>query len=160
MKVIVGLGNPSAGAERQRHNLGYMVVDAYAEARGLAWSHGMCVDGDVVLVKPLTGMNDSGLVFQRRPLAGTPSERVVVVHDEMELPEGEVRWRTGGSHKGHNGLKSVMAAVGPEFHRVRVGIGRPVGMSVIQHVLGDVGAEADAMVKDAVRLLKAFVQSP
>ena len=160
----MGLGNPSRGSERQRHNLGYMVVDAYAAARGLAWvrqgAMEMCADNEVVLVKPLTGMNDSGLVFMCRPLVGTPAARVVVVHDEMELPPGEVRWRTGGSHKGHNGLKSVMTAVGPEFHRVRVGIGRPVGRSVIDHVLGEVGAEAEGLVTDAVRLLKAYVESP
>lgn len=136
--LVVGLGNPGPRYAGTRHNAGAMVADLLAGRVGGSWkSHkgrADVVDGRLagqraVLIRPRAFMNESGGAVAS--LAGffkTPLERVVVVHDELDLPFGALRLKTGGGDNGHNGLKSVRAALGSgEFHRVRVGIGRPPG---------------------------------
>jgi PTH1 family peptidyl-tRNA hydrolase len=136
--MVVGLGNPGSKYERTRHNVGFMVVDLLAERWDMTRMKqkfgGRVAEGRtspggprVVLLAPLTYMNESGR--SAGPAAGSfriPPERVVVVHDEIDLPFGEVRSRLGGGLAGHNGLKSLKAGFGtPDFWRVRVGVGRP-----------------------------------
>jgi PTH1 family peptidyl-tRNA hydrolase len=136
--MVVGLGNPGRKYERSRHNAGYMVLDRLAERWGITRTkekyRGVIGEGRispggprVILLKPLTYMNESGK--SAGPAAGSsriPLDRIVVVHDEIDLPFGEVRTRLGGGLAGHNGLKSLKAGFGSrEFWRVRVGVDRP-----------------------------------
>jgi len=135
--VVAGLGNPGPEYERTRHNLGYRVADELALRLGASFKRSKyealtaeAHDGDtpLLLVKPQTFMNDSG-----RAVSGlaryyrVPPERIIVVHDELDLPFGVVRVKVGGGAAGHNGVGDVASAIGQEFARVRLGIGRPPG---------------------------------
>ena len=162
MKLFVGLGNPGGSYSRNRHNIGYMAVDAIADAHGFApWRgkfQGQVAEGRlgserILLLKPETFMNLSGNSV--RPAMAffklEPAD-IVVFHDELDLPPGRVRLKTGGGHAGHNGLRSIDAHVGPDFTRVRIGIGHPGDKrQVSNYVLGDFAkAEAD-WVDDLLR---------
>lgn len=139
MLLVVGLGNPGREYERNRHNVGFMVIDRLAElveaerfrkkfSSEIARAELRNEDG--WLLKPQTYMNLSGDAVQ--PCAAffkIPPQNVVVVHDELDLPFGEIRLKTGGGHAGHNGLRSIIGRMGPDFIRVRVGIGRPPSSS-------------------------------
>lgn len=133
--LVVGLGNPEPRYRRTRHNAGQMVVEALAERLGLRFSskyagrfaQGRSAVAPIALLIPTTYMNLSGRSVG--PAAGslhlTP-DRVLVVHDELDLPFGEVRGKLGGGHGGHNGLRSIQEGLGSaDFPRVRLGIGRP-----------------------------------
>ncbi|MDQ3850702.1 MAG: aminoacyl-tRNA hydrolase [Actinomycetota bacterium] len=136
--LVVGLGNPGAGYAGTRHNVGFEVANVLAARWGLprakAKFRGLLTEGrtgpggpQVAVLLPQTYMNDAGSsVGPARGAYGVPLERVLVVHDEIDLPFGEVRARLGGGLAGHNGLKSLKAALGgADFARVRVGVGRP-----------------------------------
>ncbi|HVH02347.1 MAG TPA: aminoacyl-tRNA hydrolase, partial [Amaricoccus sp.] len=154
MKLLVGLGNPGAAYARHRHNVGFMAVDAIAEAHGFApWRakfQGQVAEGRlgaerVLLLKPQTYMNLSG--DSVRAALGffklEPAD-LVVFHDELDLAPGRVRVKTGGGTAGHNGLRSLDARLGPAFTRVRIGIGHPGDKRLVSpYVLGDF-AKADA----------------
>ncbi|MDP8950563.1 MAG: aminoacyl-tRNA hydrolase [Actinomycetota bacterium] len=146
----MGLGNPGRSHERTRHNVGFLVADELARRHGGSWRTRKRVEAaparigpkEVTLLKPTTFMNNSGSA-----LAGYGTENLIAVHDDLDLPPGDVRVKVGGGAGGHNGLRSVIGHLGPDFVRVRVGIGRPpVGMSVTDYVLG----RMDATVRDAV----------
>lgn len=117
--LIVGLRNPGKDFERTRHNIGARVVQAWKEMRGEGSKHKTLI--------PETYMNDSGIsVATAAKKSGIVPEQVLVVHDDMETPFGEVRIKTGGSSKGHNGVKSIQEMLGTqEIPRVLVGVGRP-----------------------------------
>lgn len=140
MHLVVGLGNPGKKYERNRHNVGFMVVERLAQSHDLpafkekfsgVWTKGEIVVGDarhpVALLLPHTFMNLSGDSVQ--PAAAflkVDPGHVIVVHDELDLPWQDVRLKVGGGHAGHNGLRSIIQRLGtPDFVRVRVGIGRP-----------------------------------
>jgi PTH1 family peptidyl-tRNA hydrolase len=136
MWLIVGLGNPGRQYESHRHNVGFLAVDelassvradAFREKFSALWSKGSWKGDDVVLLKPQTFMNLSGQSVQ--PAAAffkVPADHVLVLHDELDLPFGELRLKAGGGHAGHNGLRSMIQSMGtPDFLRLRVGIGRP-----------------------------------
>jgi peptidyl-tRNA hydrolase, PTH1 family len=136
--LIAGLGNPGPQYAGNRHNVGFMVADelagripaSFKRDRGRALvATGTLVGTPVTLAKPLSFMNVSGgAVAGLRAFYKIPVERVIVVHDELDLPFGTVRLKTGGGDNGHNGLRSVTSALGSkDYHRVRVGIGRPPG---------------------------------
>jgi len=136
--LVVGLGNPGPTYAGTRHNVGAMVVDVLADrVRGKFKSHRARADvvetrfGDqrVVLAKPRSYMNESGgPVVALRDFFKVPVEHIVAVHDELDLDYGMLRLKLGGGDNGHNGLKSLRRSMGSgEFHRVRVGIGRPPG---------------------------------
>jgi PTH1 family peptidyl-tRNA hydrolase len=136
--LIVGLGNPGAEYAGNRHNAGYLVVDLLAQRAGARLRSGKfrasVADGrlnglPVTLSKPLTFMNASGgPVAALRDYYQVPAGRIVVVHDELDLPFGTVRLKLGGGDNGHNGLRSVTAALRTrDYHRLRFGIGRPPG---------------------------------
>ncbi len=137
--AVLGLGNPGPTYAENRHNLGAMVVDLLAERMGGRFAkgargradvvEGRLVGQRVVLAKPRSYMNESGgpaaavLAFYK-----VPAERLVVVHDELDLPFGAIRLKLGGGPGGHNGLRSLDRSLGTrEYLRVRVGIGRPPG---------------------------------
>ena len=140
MWLVVGLGNPGAKYERNRHNIGFRVVDGLADRHGLpAWTSklgGLTTSGAVttergrercVLLKPMEFMNLSGFAVQRTAaFHKIAPEDILVVHDEIDLPLGSVRLKRGGGHGGHNGLRSLTEQLGsPAFARLRMGVGRP-----------------------------------
>ena len=148
----MGLGNPGRSYERTRHNAGFLVADELARRHGGSWRKRKRTEAapvslgpkEVTLLKPTTFMNNSGSA-----LAGYDPEDLIVIHDDLDLPPGDVRVKVGGGAGGHNGLRSVIGRLGPDFVRVRVGIGRPpVGMSTTDYVL----SRMDAQVRDAVSL--------
>lgn len=171
---MVGLGNPGSEYSGNRHNVGFMVVDhlppagarfkAHRRARALTWE-GRLGPTRVVLAKPTTYMNDSGqAVAALAAFYRVSPDQVVAVHDELDLPFGSVRLKLGGGDNGHNGLKSLRRSLGTgEFHRARVGIGRPPGtMDPAAFVLRDFAAaersevpELVARCADAVEVLMA-----
>lgn len=135
MKLIVGLGNPGAKYAANRHNIGFMALDRIAEDHGLRpWrarfqglsAEGRIGDARVTLLKPQTFMNLSGQSVGEamRYLKLTPGD-VIVLHDELDLPPGKCRIKQGGGHAGHNGLRSIHQHIGPDYGRVRLGIGHP-----------------------------------
>jgi len=139
--LVVGLGNPGPLYAGNRHNAGYLVVELLAERMGgklkahkgradvLEGRLGGIPGHRVVLARPRSYMNESGgPVVALRDYYGTPPERLVVVHDELDIPYGALRLKLGGGDNGHNGLKSIRKALGTgEFLRVRFGVGRPPG---------------------------------
>jgi PTH1 family peptidyl-tRNA hydrolase len=172
--LVVGLGNPGAGYSGNRHNVGFMVVDLLAERmRARFKSHKAradVVEGHldgtrVVLAKPRSYMNDSGgSVAALRDFYKVPLDKLVVVHDELDLPYGGLRLKLGGGDNGHNGLKSIRRSLGSgEFNRVRLGIGRPPGrMDAASFVLRDFGAaerkELDLNVDHAADSVEALLR--
>jgi PTH1 family peptidyl-tRNA hydrolase len=160
-KIVVGLGNPGTRYENTRHNIGWLVLDRLAdrigaEGRAKAKDAAATVRGrlgrdELILVKPMTYMNLSGLAV-RKVLARerAPLEDVLVVVDDMDLPFGRLRLRERGSAGGHNGLRSIIGEMGTEgFARLRVGIGKPDRSGAIDHVLGDF-AHAEQRHLDAI----------
>ena len=150
--VVVGLGNPGRSYERTRHNAGYLVVEELARRHSGSWRSKKKAEAapvglglkNVTLLKPTTYMNNSGSA-----LAGYRVEDLIVVHDDLDLPPGDVRVKIGGGAGGHNGLRSIINNFGNDFVRVRIGIGRPpegARITVTDYVLG----RMDSAVKDAV----------
>lgn len=133
IKVIIGLGNPGLRYYKTRHNIGFRVLDALACQYGGTWrERGNKENAEieinhhpVQLIKPHTFMNSSGEVIPLLQREGIKPENILVVHDELELPFGKLAVRNGGSHRGHNGLRSIIGVCGPEFWRLRCGISRP-----------------------------------
>ena len=152
--LIVGLGNPGPEYAMNRHNVGFMVVDLLAERIGGKFkragkAQAQVLEGRigpvgpanrrVVLAKPMSYMNLSGgPVNALKDFYKVPVANVVAVHDELDIDYGTLRLKLGGGDNGHNGLKSMTKAMGPDYHRVRFGIGRPPGrMQVADFVLKD-----------------------
>ncbi|MEM9641944.1 MAG: aminoacyl-tRNA hydrolase [Pseudomonadota bacterium] len=153
MILIVGLGNPGQKYARNRHNIGFMAVDEIAHAHGFgpwrekfqgAISDGRIGAGKVLLLKPNTFMNLSGQsVGEAMRFYKLEPDKVIVLHDELDLAPGKVRVKTGGGHAGHNGLRSLHQHIGDTYVRVRLGIGHPGDKRLVSHyVLGDF-AKAD-----------------
>ena len=148
MQIWAGLGNPGAQYALHRHNVGFMAADAIAEVHRFGpWQkkfRGLVAEGRigrnrVLLLKPQTFMNGSGdSVQQALHFYKLDEEALTVFHDELDLAPFKVKVRVGGGLAGHNGLRSVNAALGPDFRRVRIGIGHPGHKDkVTPHVLGD-----------------------
>ena len=171
--LVVGLGNPGPDYAGHRHNAGFMVLDVLAgRAGGRFKSHraraevleGRLAGVRVVLAKPRTYMNESGgPVAGLRDFYKVPVERLIVVHDELDIPYGTVRMKRGGGDNGHNGLRSITRSLGDkEYLRVRFGIGRPPGrMDAATFVLRDFSAaerkELDFSVVHAADAVEALL---
>ncbi len=148
MHLFVGLGNPGAKYQGNRHNIGFMALDAIARRHGFApWrrrfqgeaAEGALGGARVVLLKPTTYMNESGrAVSEAMKFYKLALDDLVVFHDELDLPAAKLRIKTGGGNAGHNGLRSISAHVGNDYRRVRLGIGHP-GVKELVHayVLND-----------------------
>ncbi len=173
MKIVVGLGNPGGQYLETRHNIGWMVLDKLADragwsGRGRERDASKIVQGrfggvDLVLAKPLTYMNDSGIAV-RKLLARerAPLPELLVVADDFALPFGRLRFREGGSAGGHNGLRSIVEELGTErFSRLRVGIGEPSG-GAVDHVLSrfhpDERARLEELLEAAADAIEAWAQ--
>ena len=150
MQLWVGLGNPGAKYALHRHNVGMMAADLLSEVHGFGpWTkkfrsliaEGRVGRSKVLLVKPQTFMNDSGdAVQQALRFYKLDEEALTVFHDELDLAPFKVKVRVGGGLAGHNGLRSINASLGPDFRRVRIGIGHPgpgQKEKVTPHVLGN-----------------------
>ncbi|MCA9770597.1 aminoacyl-tRNA hydrolase [Candidatus Dependentiae bacterium] len=146
IKAIIGLGNPGLKFEHNRHNIGFLVVDALSEKYGGTWQHRehmeyaniLINNKKIILIKPQTFMNTSGKVIPWLIKQGVNVKNILVVHDELEKKFGNISIRFSGSSRGHNGLRSIMSVCGPDFARLRFGIGRPerkenVGEYVLQN---------------------------
>ena len=163
MQLWTGLGNPGPQYAMHRHNIGFMAVDAIAEVHGFAaprrafqgWvQEGRIGTQKILLLKPGTYMNESGRSVGEamRFYKLTPAD-VTVFHDELDLAPFKLKVKTGGGHAGHNGLRSTDAHIGPDFRRIRLGIGHPGHKDrVTPHVLGNF---AKAEIDDLTDLLGA-----
>jgi PTH1 family peptidyl-tRNA hydrolase len=162
MKLIVGLGNPGSRYRGTRHNVGWEVLERLARKHGIAigedtgWAEvgrGDIGPHRVVLARPMTYVNASGMAVQdlRRRFRVKPSDLFLIV-DDLDLPLGRLRLRQKGTAGGHNGLRSVIEALGTDgFPRMRVGIGRPPGKTdAADHVLARFSAEERQMLNDAL----------
>ena len=174
--LVVGLGNPGPRYAGNRHNVGFMVLDLLAERSGGRFSankgradvvEGRLAGQSAVLCKPKTYMNVSGgPVASLRDYFKIPTERIVVVHDELDIGFGTLRLKQGGGDNGHNGLRSITSAIGSkDYLRVRVGIGRPPGrQDPADYVLKDFTAverkELGFHVDRAADAVEALVTGP
>ena len=160
-RLVIGLGNPGPDYTHTRHNAGFLVVDLLASTLGASYwkdeagaktAKVRVGDEEVVLAKPQAFMNVSGKAVKRLVESyGVPLCEVVVVHDDLDLPEGDVRAKNGGGHGGHNGLRSLHDSVGDDYLRVRVGIGRPPGrMDPADYVLEPLRGEKFERLEDSV----------
>lgn len=163
IKAVIGLGNPGSKYHKNRHNIGFRVLDALGKQFGLSWQKGdkmeysqahVSSDGSVrtvYLIKPLTFMNDSGLVLSFLQKKGIKPNEILVVHDELEKPFGFTGVSFSGSAKGHNGLRSIMGMIGQDFWRLKFGIGRPAEKAdVPNYVLSNFGPQEEAMLDELI----------
>ena len=165
IRAIVGLGNPGLRFVFTRHNIGFRIVEALAKAQDAKWrsvanmeTADVAFDGSSAqLIKPQTFMNSSGEIYPYLQKDGVKPENMLVVHDELELPFGKIALKMGGSHKGHNGLRSLIQYAGPDFPRLRVGIGRPSDKAEVpDYVLAkftEPASEVDLVIAQAVDLI-------
>ncbi len=160
--IVVGLGNPEPHYARTRHNAGWWLVDLLAEKHGIEVGRahsttrlgvGAMGEHTVALAKPRTHVNGSGVAV-RYLLARfrTTQDRLLIVYDETALPPGKLRLRPRGSAAGHNGMKSIIEALGnQDFARMRIGVGRPPpGGDMIGWVLGEMSSEDQKLVDEAI----------
>lgn len=151
MKLIVGLGNPGSKYEETRHNIGFMVAQRLAQGAGITlkrqghqgiYGVGRISGVEAMILLPQTFMNISGAsVTSACKSLGIPPGDLIVIHDDIDLPFTRLRVRVGGGHGGHNGIRSIAANLGTgDFCRLKIGIGRPQGGEVSDHVLGGFNA--------------------
>ena len=174
IRLIVGLGNPGEKHEQTRHNAGFWFVDALAHRENVIFKHEVKFKGEVAhfscqgqkiwLLKPQTYMNDSGeslLPFCN--FYKIPTEQILVAHDEIDLPNGEVKIKWSGGHGGHNGLRSIFVHLNKDFWRLRIGVGHPGHKDqVVNYVLKRVNqqdrAEIDNAIIDAMNCVEECVE--
>lgn len=177
MKLIVGLGNPGAQYEDTRHNVGFKAVDQIGLRLNFMFSNHSKFNAEIAsallegekyfLLKPTTFMNNSGQAVRAvMDYYKIKIDDVCVIHDDLDLPNAEIRVKRGGGHGGHNGLRSMDSHIGKEYLRIRVGIGRPEDkMDVSNYVLhnfaqsqvADIDSKAGRIAKCAERI---FTETP
>lgn len=170
--LVVGLGNPGPKYAESRHNVGFRTIDALAGRHDIKlqgprfWQRnladagrGRIADAEVILIKPQTFYNNTGRAVQRfMARERVKPSGIIVIYDDLDLPEGRIRMRPNGSHGGNNGLKSIIEVAGSEFGRIRVGIGRPLDKGVpswdpdvvIRHVLAPPPRESLPVLEAAI----------
>ncbi|MGM0436096.1 MAG: aminoacyl-tRNA hydrolase [Bacillota bacterium] len=165
MKLIVGLGNPGKKYARTRHNIGFLCLDAFAHEQGLSFSYEKKFIGDVTktkdayLLKPHTYMNNSGnavrLIMDYYNIA---TEDLLVIYDDLDLPTAKIRIRYKGSAGGHNGMRSIIDAIGTtEFKRIKFGIDKPERMTTPDYVLSKFAKkDGDKVIESIDRVKKAM----
>ena len=166
--MVVGLGNPGNEYMNTRHNVGFMAVDALAGASATwknehdAMTYRTTVgEHRVIFVKPMTYMNLSGnAVGAIARFYKIPTENIIVIHDDMDIKPGAIKEKIGGSSAGHNGIKSIDAAVGAEYRRIRIGIGHPrdfdLKMDPADWVLGRIGDDQAQQIASAIKTIVLF----
>ena len=168
IKAIIGLGNPGQKFSKTRHNIGFIVLDALARKYACSWKNKDNFEyaeidinaTPLLLIKPQAFMNNSGLVVPYLQKKGIAPQETIVIHDDIELPFGKVQLKTGGSHKGHNGLRSLINAWGADFHRIRIGVSRPENKDdVPEYVLQNFTESPDKIEKvinEAIAMLETY----
>lgn len=162
MKLIVGLGNPGIKYQFSRHNMGFLVLDALAEEQDVeirqkkfdsCFGKGLISGVTTVLVKPQTFMNLSGITVKK--LVGyfkTDIEDLIVIHDDLDLPLGSIRIKTGGGHGGHKGLISIIDDLDDQgFIRIRLGIGKPDSREMVE------GYVLECFTEDEIKILPDII---
>ena len=175
MKLIVGLGNPGSKYELTRHNIGFIILDFFAESINISFkagkgdwleAKGKIGDEDVYLLKPLTYMNNSGVaILEFMEKTGSDIKDVLVIVDDFQIPLGMIRVRKGGSDGGHNGLSSIIYHLNSdEFPRMRAGIGRNEALKkedFIDFVLGNFDKEEIENIKKLIpeymKCIRSFI---
>ena len=164
MFLIVGLGNPGDEYASTRHNAGFMAADALHQKYGFApfrskfdalIAEGKINGEKVFLLKPQTYMNLSGnAVVKAAQFYKILPQNVIVFHDDLDLPVGKLKAKIGGGAGGHNGLKSIDAAISPNYNRIRIGVGHPQGRGdeVVNYVLGGFAKADKALVDKAIEI--------
>lgn len=169
--LIIGLGNPGKEYTHTRHNAGFMALDSLADALGLSWQKKLDAEfastnyqgKKIYLLKPQTFMNLSGKsAIAAKNYYKIELSDIVVLHDELDIELGSIRHKVGGGSAGHNGIKSVDSCIGKDYHRIRIGIGRPEGrMDPSDYVLGkfskDEQQNIDEIVADITRNLDMII---
>ena len=162
LRAVVGLGNPGDKHAHDRHNAGFWFADALAQRQGVAFRadrkmHGELIKldlygQDVLLLKPMTFMNRSGQAVQAMmSYYKLKPDEILVVHDDLDLPPGTARLKTGGGHGGNNGLRDIINKIGADFRRLRIGIGHPGHKDrVLGHVLNKPSREQEAAMLDSI----------
>jgi len=163
IELIAGLGNPDPEYLATRHNAGFWFVDALAAENGARFSPNRKLDADTTevelsgrrirLLKPMTYMNESGRALSKAAnFFKIPTAQMLVVYDELDLPPGRVQLKFGGGHAGHNGMRSIIQHLGPEFWRIRIGVGHPGDRSrVTNHVLRRAPAAEEELITGSIR---------
>lgn len=170
LKLIVGLGNPGPEYARTRHNAGYWYVDELARSFGGVWrreSRHQCeiarvtvAECELWLIKPTAYMNNSGTaVHSISAFYRIAPAEVLVVHDEIDLPPGVARLKEGGGHGGHNGVRDVIAQLGADFWRLRIGVGHPGSKDQVIDAVLDRATSAEQQLIDAA-LARALAALP
>ena len=169
MKLIVGLGNPTKEYEKTRHNTGFMVLDALSKELNTSISNSKFKGEyvklkyrgeDVLLLKPMTYMNNSGeSVIQIMNFFKVSPDDLLVIYDDLDMPTGKLRLRENGSAGGHNGIKSIIAHVGTQnFKRIRVGIDRHPRIPVVDYVLGRFSKDEQPHIEEGINeAVKAII---
>ena len=171
MPLIVGLGNPGPSYKNHRHNVGFMTVERlHGRVSGSEWrerfrglaSRGVYAGTECHLLLPQTFMNLSGeSVLRAVTQFGAKPADILVAHDDLDLPFGDVRVKVGGGHGGHNGLRDITRVIGADYLRVRIGIGRPTIGTVEHFVLSpftkEEGAELSGVIDRAVEALEGII---
>lgn len=162
LSLIVGLGNPGAEYAQTRHNAGFWYVEQLADQYRITLKHepkfhaytgrGTIEGQDVRLLLPMTFMNRSGqAVAPYTKFYQIPTAEILIAHDELDMPAGLIKLKTGGGHGGHNGLRDIVPHIGADFHRLRIGIGHPGHKDKVSgHVLGKAPAAEQALLDQAI----------
>lgn len=166
IKVIIGLGNPGVNYKKTRHNIGFRVLDAFAEKYNSEFNKknnfqiaDISINNkNILLIKPETFMNNSGLISSYLKQNNILTEEILVIHDDLELEFGKLAFKFDGSPKGHNGLKSIINYMGPDFWRLRFGISRPEDKSqvpnyVLQNFNKDQELVINNIIENAINLI-------
>ncbi len=160
MILIVGLGNIGNEYENTRHNVGFMTVEKIQEEHNFPEfkeknKYFFTKQDNVILAKPTTYMNLSGeAVLSLSSMYKIKPEDVIIIHDDLDLETGRIKIKQGGSNGGHNGLKSIDKAIGPNYHRIRIGIDHPRNhtpqIDVVNYVLGKFNSEEKEKISKAI----------
>jgi len=168
MTLYVGLGNPGSSYAKTRHNIGWRVIDRLVSDTGAreisksSFDGKLYRQGDRLFLKPTTYMNRSGKsVLSVKQFFKIDPESIVVIHDDIDLPFGAIRFKRGGGHGGHNGLRSIDAHLGRDYARIRIGVGKPEHKTqVSDYVLHDFTADEtrwlDAIIAHSAEAALAF----
>lgn len=158
IKAIIGLGNPGQKYYYNRHSIGFRILDALCDQKNCSWTTHDKFDlsqininnKKILLIKPTTFMNSSGEVIPILQKKGITCQNLLVIHDELELPFGEIKFKFGGSARGHNGLKSIISFCGQDFSRLRIGISRPENKALVPDYVLQNFSQSDAELKNII----------
>lgn len=158
MFLIAGLGNPGDKYKNTRHNIGFMVIDKITKSLTTSTINKSNFQSELfkstskLLAKPQTFMNESGQsIISIAQYYNIPNENIIIIHDDLDLAFGTIKYKIGGGHGGHNGLRSIDSHIGKDYIRIRVGIGKPIEKTkVANYVLSDFSKEENTKLDDII----------